>query len=656
MKGRNTLRFLSLTSDKKLFWTFFGLRFAFLLGIIALHWLGTHLTVISRYGIFSSIDLADDGKTFVTNQRLEKLSVLTVDNSPLLLERDSRLSILKAWDGVHFHHLQLHGYTHENTVVFFPLVPMILQLFRLLLTSSRPYLKVFHLLYVLAPVCFYYSLFNCFLCGAVAVFTRKLLLLTLAGPEAAEASRLDLYASLTPKEDAASAKLEIVKKNLVAVIRQRQRYSAVGSMLDANLFAGDCTAKKDTGLLAIPAYRVIGCSLLYLAISPATPFAILNYTEPLYAALIVVGVYLRAYYRPTINIYAADEIPKKQRNYLFPLPRETKKSVRYEQKWLTSGEILSTLFFFLGSTSRSNAIISVGFVFYPLFIQILLPRLYERRWQMVHAGLTPLLDIKGDANEEDRPSVTGKLTVRTVYTPTRWPSLGRGIVCVLQVLLLLFPYFAVNYFAFVRFAPLWSSEDLEKYNIRGSSGFIKFYAAEQKKFWNVGLFAAWRFEGTGLVFVAIFALVPQVIAVCIHFMRAPVVPEEKRGSDEDSGEEDGVVAGDYQLSLLERSASSSSGVYYLVHLLMSITMVHFQVAFRFSSTCPFLYYYYGLQLAEGPRRESPWRKIKWPGFLVFAIDFIGLRFDCLTDWIIISSLVANLMGVVQMSSFCPGIN
>ncbi|RNF25954.1 putative mannosyltransferase-II [Trypanosoma conorhini] len=298
--------------------------------------------------------------------------------------------------------------------------------------------------------------------------------------------------------------------------------------------------------------REVGAVLLMWLMSPTAVFTVVAYTESIFSCLTFAGL------------------------HFLLLSSEESRSLVAATK-----EAGAVFCFSLAGWARSNALLYVGFLLYPIFLQVFFFNTYRRRCIQCHGS--------------------SKLC-------RRWPSIGRCVVLLLEILAICAPYLCMTYFCFTRFVPLWDSAT--KLNTDGH--FWSFYGWIQKRYWDVGFLASYRMKNLSNVFIA----APIVFFALRGFLLFHVLPVFAKVSTSVPNESAGSGNGGRRNKAIEKKTprsyftstfriveglvQSSNTVYLVAVIFIGVTMVHVNVVNRFIMSSPALYWIWARQLVWDP--------------------------------------------------------
>ncbi|KAH9589455.1 GPI mannosyltransferase 2 [Trypanosoma melophagium] len=419
------------------------------------------------------------------------------------------------WDVVHFSHISRFGYSHENVCAFFPFIPFILRL----ISWVRTTFLVWPLTVI--PVSFLTALLNIFVGAATAVILRRITLLTLIGFAQTEGS-VSIHA---------------------------------GTWLDEVLPSPPPRSNQNTtenkNSILLRRWREVGASMLMWILTPAGVFTVVPYTESVFSLLTFMGVY-----------------------FLIIPPPMGRKAAMIQAALTEFGAVVC---FTVAGFVRSNAFVSVGFLIYPIFLQVFFFGTYKRRFTLRY-GNSALL--------------------------SRWPSILRCVVLIVEIGIIFSPYLVMNYFCFNRFVPLWDSTSR---SIIGNR-FWAFYGTIQKRYWNVGFLSSYSIQNAPNVLIAS----PVVYFTLRSFVKLFLDASQEKVTSASfspctAHEEDGTsnkhnLSG--FISVLRRIfyvlVNSSNIACLLLMILIGVTMVHVNVVNRFVMSYPALYWILGRQIVWDP--------------------------------------------------------
>ncbi|KAG8344592.1 putative Mannosyltransferase (PIG V) [Trypanosoma vivax] len=279
-------------------------------------------------------------------------------------------------------------------------------------------------------------------------------------------------------------------------------------------------------------WREVGAAVLMWMLSPASVFTVVLYTESIFSFLTFLALYLLAI-----------------------SPKGRRRAALAE-----AGAVVS---FFLAGCARSNATLYTGFVLYPIFMQLFLYDTYRRRYKQRY----------GDA-----------------ANPSRWPSIARCVITLIEGALIITPFLAMNGFCYNRFVPLWNTESKAEIGSR----FWTFYSWMQKRYWNVGFLNAYRWSNVPNMLISA-PIVFFTVRGLVLFFSKPVMVKRKEQKNWD-GVCLSVIKG-----MLACTMQSSNIAYLVVTIVIGVTVVHINVVNRFIMSSPCLYWIWGRQLVCDPR-------------------------------------------------------
>ncbi|ORC92690.1 putative mannosyltransferase-II [Trypanosoma theileri] len=445
---------------------------------------------------------------------------LLFDTSMLLHNDTSNqwvfLDFPRNWDVVHFSHISKYGYSHENVCAFFPFLPTILRIISWVSKTLLPSSLT------VIPVSFLAALLNIFLNAAGAVILRRITLLTLVGLPTRD-ENISLHTGtwldeVPPPPPSRSSK----------------------------------NTEEDGKAIMLRRWREVGASILMWILSPAGVFTVVPYTESLFSLLTFLGIYF----------------------LIIPSPVGRKEALT--QAALT--EVGAVICFTVAGFVRSNAFICMGFLIYPIFLQIFFFERYKKRFHMRY-GNNVLI--------------------------SRWPSFLRCIIVIAEMGIILTPYLVMNYFCFNRFVPLW---DNASKSIIGNR-FWAFYGTMQKRYWNVGFLASYTLKNLPNVFIAS----PLVYFTLRTFVKLYLCASQKKIKSPTSlpcavEGKNGRISHTHNvrsfISVLKSTfhvlIQSSNITCLLFMILFGTTMVHVNVVNRFTVSYPALYWIWARQIVWDP--------------------------------------------------------
>ncbi|KEG13303.1 putative mannosyltransferase-II [Trypanosoma grayi] len=453
---------------------------------------------------------------------------LLLDSGGLLYEDTSRewsvLDYPRNWDAVHYFHVAKNGYSHENNCVFFPLVPFMVQAMSWLNTNVLPASLA------AVPVSFQLSLLNVLLGGAAGIFLRRTTVLTLLGPAP-------------------------MKKDTVAL---------GGTWLDElpppppPRWVAKEKARDIDNTQTL--WREVGGAMLMWIMNPTVVFTVVVYTEGVFSFLTFLGV------------------------YLLVLPTSAKGGNSAVGALTEAGAVAC---FTLAGFARSNAFLYIGYLLYPIVLQLFFFSTYRRRYARFYG---------------------------TAELPGRWPSAARCTVTVLEVLIIMSPYVFMNFFCFSRFVPLWDAASRKAIG----NHFWHFYGWMQKRYWNVGFLSSYTLKNAPNVVIAspiLFFTMRSILLFYLHPTRAkmttassPVGAADVKGSNSKKGNNTHTQLRSLHKSL-EGIVQSSNTVCLLLLILIGVSVVHVNVVNRFIMSSPALYWYWSRQIVNDP----------WGGYTVVML-------------------------------------
>ena len=248
--------------------------------------------------------------------------------------------------------------------------------------------------------------------------------------------------------------------------------------------------------------RECGAAVLLFLLCPAAVFTVATYTESLYCFLTFGGLCM-FYCRGRPNV--------------------------------------ATALFFLATCCRSNGIVNVLFIAYPVLCAIV-QRCEERR-----CLATPV-----------RPS-----------GPSATRAASFVVVCnALRCAIIVAPYFAVNYAGYALHCPLTQTV-VSSPVCRGAHHWTGFYQMLQKEYWSVGWFSSYTMKNSPnflIAFPAIFFPLRAILMLrCRDLIRC------------------------------------GAALQFLLLWMLCVTQTHIQVINRVTIACPALYWVCGRTIVESPR-------------------------------------------------------
>ncbi|CBH16491.1 hypothetical protein, conserved [Trypanosoma brucei gambiense DAL972] len=431
----------------------------------------------------------------------------------------SLLNFPRSWDGVHFFHVAKHGYSHENVCAFFPLVPFIVRTVSWLNDVLLPEFLT------AVPVTFQVALLNVAMGGAAAICLRRITILTLlSGSHGVDYTN---------------------KKGKVMSMTS-------GTWLDSlplppPYYRHEVTVKEH---LNARLWKEVGATVLMWMLSPTAVFSVVLYTESVFSFATFLGVYMLI--------------------------------VSPQGKWRTAAaEAGAVLCFAVAGCARSNATTYIGFVLYPVFLQVFFFDTYRKRYAKRYGVTSPI---------------------------RRWPSLARGVIVLIEVVIIITPYLGLNYLCYSRFVPLW--DDMSRAAIGGR--FWAFYGWMQKRYWNVGFLQSYRWGNAPNVLISapiMFFTVRGFVLFIVQPALARSMETESNISKEYQGprsdcREDRCGNKKQRLfsiyKLMENLVQSSNIICLLVILAFGATMAHVNVVNRLVMSSPALYWLWGRQFVCDP--------------------------------------------------------
>lgn len=564
---------------------------------------------------------------------------------------DARFSMVRNWDGVHMFFIAHYGYLYESQIVFFPGLPAIIRAVELVTHRYVP------LLHAVAPVSLYVCLINVTASCLAGVVLRRLTLLTLLGPEAVQAT----CRWRTPRGGGGGVTSAVARDAVatttdapLSVTEASTLYRVLCRMTGTALDAPDirapppCTVAAAKTLMRLRR-RVCGAAALVWVLTPAMVFTVAVYTESLFALTTILGVYLLAWYEPLppavqdrvkVCVMEADtqslplaapttsllqewsaapqdsgaaSRPATTSRHRIPgivslvrslpeLSGPTSITVRWQQRFVGRDEALAVLLFTVAGTLRSNAFTYVGFLFFPLCVQLALPAVYAAQASCVLAGASArrVLAAAGGAAHSSRSRSGGVRADIAVHCPTlrpphqRLPHPLRVCVVLVESAVILAPYMTMNFIGYRRFVlQMWSAAEAA----RLGGAFWKMYPALQKKYWGVSLFSAYTFTNLPNVVLALPVAVFTLHCTYTYYLKpawrhgraAAVTAEGQRRS-----------AWPCICDAVMPLVRSSNVVHLLALLTLALTAMHVQVTNRFVIASPALSWLLGAQLASRP--------------------------------------------------------
>jgi phosphatidylinositol glycan class V len=447
------------------------------------------------------------------------------------------LPFVDNWDGWHYAHIARYGYSHENLCAFFPLFTAVIggsygRFLEQLGTLSEFITSATLLMTIVAMVS--YSLAIVLLRRLTEVYVQE---------EAYRLSRRSENASMSDLQSPTAAGAP-----------QRHPSNFVGVV-----------------------------ALLYLC-TPAASFTAVAYTEGLFCLLSMAGMWLCSSTPKKFAVSTGVELPIGDSSSLSGVVLFVPPG---------AGSIaLASLCFLLATSVRSNGILLVGFLLYPLAVTLRLIPFTRSR--------PTALRIKPKGEEKDKSSVSTSSS-RVVGQPaTKFHRIFSGMMRQWGTLLTVAPYFAHNLFCYARFCgtnlpsvaphlekqpglpvgevhlhqparfgPLAQAPEI----VRCPEAWRSLYDYVQRKYWGVGWFAYYTPNNIPNFFIA---------APAFGFVGASLWAE--------AGASEGVTFLPRLRRLLVRICNTPQLGYLCIMLAVALTRMHVQVVTRFIMSAPMLYW------------------------------------------------------------------